>query len=98
MSSKLGTIALGGDREHVFLGEDIAQRREFSEETARDIDAEIRLILRDAFDRARNLLTEKNGYLIDVAEALLDREELLKTDIEEILHLEGEKNDADSST
>jgi cell division protease FtsH len=88
MSDKLGTIALGSDNEHVFLGEDIAQRREFSEETARDIDAEIRLILRAAFDRAKQLLVEKDSYLITLADALLEREELVGKDVKELLDLD----------
>ena len=88
MSDKLGTIALGSDNEHVFLGEDIAQRREFSEETAKDIDSEIRTILKTAFERARTLLAEKDGYLISVAGSLLEREELLGKDIRALLDLD----------
>lgn len=94
MSDKLGTIALGSDNDFVFLGEDIAQRREFSEETAKDIDSEIRAILRTAFERARTLLAAKDGYLISVADALLEREELLGRDIRELLDL-GQTDEID---
>ena len=87
MSNKLGTIALGSDREHVFLGEDIATRKEFSEHTAQEIDEEIRLILDGAFHRAKELLTDKETELIKVAEALLEREVLLANDIRELLNL-----------
>ncbi len=90
MSDKLGTIALGSDREHVFLGEEIAHRREFSEETARDIDAEIRKILKTAFERAKNLLNEKKESVVAVADALIEREELLGKDIRRILGLPEE--------
>ena len=90
MSDKLGTIALGSDREHVFLGDEITHRREFSEETARDIDAEIRQILDSGFDQAKSLLSEKNDYLIKVADALLEREELLGKDIRNLLDLKDD--------
>lgn len=91
MSEKLGAISLGGDREHVFLGEDIGQRREFSENTAMEIDAEIRTILADSYDRASNLLAEKENELILLAEALLDKEELLGKDIKLLLKLKDKE-------
>ena len=89
MSGKLGTIALGTDREHVFLGEDIATRREFSEHTAQQIDEEVRSILDDAFARAMQLLAEKEDELKLIAEALLEKEELLGKEVADLLNLSG---------
>ena len=91
MSEKLNNISLGSEREHVFLGEDIATRRDFSEATAQEIDVEIKKILDEAYDRATKLLVEKDAELVKVANALLDKEELLGDDIRELLNLNGSK-------
>lgn len=88
MSERLANISLGSEREHVFLGEDIATRRDFSEATAREIDQEIKSILDEAFDRATTLLTEKNEAVLKVANGLLEKEELLGEDIDKLLGLE----------
>ena len=97
MSEKLGNISLGSEREHVFLGEDIATRRDFSEATAREIDIEIKLILDEAYEQATKLLSEKENDIIKVANGLLEKEALLSEDIKELLGLESEKSD-DSKT
>ncbi|MBN1687101.1 MAG: ATP-dependent zinc metalloprotease FtsH [Spirochaetales bacterium] len=88
MSERLANISLGSEREHVFLGEDIATRRDFSEATAREIDQEIKSILDEAFERATTLLTEKNEAVLKVANGLLEKEELLGEDIDKLLGLE----------
>lgn len=96
MSERLGNISLGSEQEHVFLGEDIATRRNFSEATAREIDQEIKAILDEAYDRATTLLTENDDALGKVANGLLDKEELLGEDIQKLLGLEpknSENND-----
>jgi cell division protease FtsH len=100
MSKGLSNISLGSEREHVFLGEDIATRREFSEDTAREIDQEIKSILDEAYERATGLLEEKNKELLKVANGLLEKEELLGEDIMELLGLppkNGDNNDEESS-
>jgi cell division protease FtsH len=76
MSERLGNVALGGRSEQVFLGEEIAQRREFSEETAREADEEIKEFLNQAFERARDSLREHRDALDRVADALLEQEEI----------------------
>jgi cell division protease FtsH len=88
MSSKLGQVALGGPREHVFLGEEIGHQREYSEETARDVDEEVRTILSDAYNRARDLLTEKREGLDRVAAKLLEKEELTGAEVGDLLNHE----------
>ena len=93
MSETLANISLGSEREHVFLGEDIATRRDFSEATAREVDQEIKAILDEAYDRATALLTEKNEELLKVANGLLEKEELLGEDIEKLLGLEPKNGD-----
>ena len=91
MSEKLNNISLGSEREHVFLGEDIATRRDFSEATAQEIDLEVKKILDEAYERATGLLTEKEAELLKVANGLLEKEELLGDDIRELLKLDGDK-------
>jgi cell division protease FtsH len=81
MSPRLGHLALGGRRQHVFLGEDISQPREFSEETAREVDVEIRRIVDHAFERATNTITEHRHGFDRVAKALREREELQRDEV-----------------
>jgi cell division protease FtsH len=76
MSERLGNVALGGRSEQVFLGEEIAQRREFSEATAREADEEVKTTLNEAFDRASGALYEHRDALDRVADALLEYEEI----------------------
>jgi len=87
MSEVLGPLTYGDEQEQVFLGREIAQHRDYSEETARLIDSEVKKIVTFAFDRACTILKENDDVLHRLAEALLEREIL---DREEIaLLLEG---------
>src|SRR5687768_1331947 len=82
MSSKLGPIAYGENEESVFLGREMATRRDdFSENTAREIDEEVRRIVEEQYERARRVIRENRDKLDRLAEALLERETL---DSEEI--------------
>jgi ATP-dependent metalloprotease FtsH len=87
MSEVLGPLTYGDEQEMVFLGREIAQHRDYSEETARLIDSEVKKIVTFAFDRALSILKENDAALHRLAYALLEREIL---DREEIaLVLEG---------
>lgn len=85
MSDKLGQMAFGGRREQVFLGEELAQRREYSEETACEVDDEIRTILAKAYERATSTLMEHRGALDRLAETLLEKEEISGDEVLEII-------------
>ncbi|MFN0165044.1 MAG: ATP-dependent zinc metalloprotease FtsH [Bryobacteraceae bacterium] len=74
--SQLGPLSFGKKEEQIFLGREIAQHRDYSEETALKIDAEVRLIVQNAYDRAKAILEEKREMLVRIAEALLVREVL----------------------
>jgi cell division protease FtsH len=89
MSEKLANISLSSGREHVFLGEDIATRKDFSEATAREIDEELKAILDEAYTIAATLLADKKDELIKVAQGLLEKEELLGEDIQTLVGIEG---------
>jgi cell division protease FtsH len=89
MGERFRHIALGGEREQVFLGEEIAQRREYSETTAREVDEEIKAILEESYERATGTLQEHRNGLDRLADALLDEEEISSEDILEIIGVES---------
>ena len=74
MSEELGTQVFGEAQHQVFLGRDYADHQDYSEETARRIDAEVQRIMREAHDRARALLEERRDQLELMARVLLERE------------------------
>jgi cell division protease FtsH len=85
MSEVIGPVAFSNRHEEVFLGREIVQPREYSEETARLIDAEVRRIVNEAMERAETLLRENLPALHRLAQALLEREVLDGNDVERIL-------------
>jgi len=81
MSDKIGAIAVG-DREHeIFLGRELAQRREISERTSELVDEEVKRIIDNAYRRAREILEGKRDVLDALATALLERETLERDEI-----------------
>jgi cell division protease FtsH len=89
MSQSLGQMAMGDGRENVFLGYEIAQRREYSEETAREIDEEIKRILKESYDQAVDILQKHRDGLDRVAKDLLEKEEITG---KEVLEMVGVKD------
>lgn len=87
MTERLGHLALGGKREHVFLGEEIAEGREYSEATAREVDQEIKAIIDRAFALAKDTLRQYRDGLERVAEALRQHEEITGRQILELVGL-----------
>ncbi len=86
MSAKLGPIAYGENEESVFLGREMASRREdYSEATAREIDQEIRSIVEQQYQIARTVIRENRDKLNRLAESLLERETLDSEEIEAAL-------------
>ena len=81
MSEKMGPLTFGRKEEQVFLGRDIARQQDYSEDTAIQIDQEVRRIVTSQYDRAKAILTDNREALERVAEALLVREVL---DAEEV--------------
>lgn len=91
MSERLGHVALGGRREQVFLGEDIGQPREYSEKTAFEVDEEIKALLDNAYNKAADTLRSYRSKLDQLAETLLEQEEVLGEQVLAILGLTSEK-------
>ena len=79
--SPLGPLTFGKKEEAIFLGREIAQHRDYSEDTAIKIDAEVRTIINTGYGRARNILETYRDSLERIAQALLDREVLDATEL-----------------
>jgi cell division protease FtsH len=89
MSENLGPLSFGRKEEQIFLGREIAQHRDYSEQTALLIDKEVRLIVDTAEERAEKLIGDNVGKLEDLANALLEKEILDREEIDALLR--GEK-------
>ncbi len=85
MSDELGPLTYGKKEEQIFLGREIAQHRDFSEDTARKIDAAVKNIIDEATTQTVSLLTENRDVLTRMAEELLEKETIVLDDIERIL-------------
>ncbi|MBN1481841.1 ATP-dependent metallopeptidase FtsH/Yme1/Tma family protein [candidate division KSB1 bacterium] len=86
MSDELGPITYGEKQEEIFLGREIAQHRDYSEETARRIDKEIRKIIEDAIKDVDTLLADNIESLHKLTRALLERESLDGDEIDKIIN------------
>ena len=86
MSEKLGTISFGSGQEEIFLGRDIAQGRNYSEQTSADIDSEVRRIIDHAYKTAEQILTMQMDKLTAVANVLLEKEKIDGEEFEEIFN------------
>jgi cell division protease FtsH len=85
MSDKLGPLAFGEKEGEVFLGRDFGHVKNYSEATAMVIDDEIQRIVEENHERTRDILAEHKDALIEVAEALLERENMDGSEIREML-------------
>jgi cell division protease FtsH len=85
MSEKMGPLTFGKREEQIFLGREIAQHKDYSEETAIEIDREVRRIVEECLNRAESLLKEHEYRLDRLAEALLERESLNAQEIDELV-------------
>ena len=85
MSDELGPLAYGKKEEHIFLGREIAQHRDYSEQTAQRIDAAVKQIIVEANDKVTRLLEENRDILTAIAAELLERETIMLEDIDRII-------------
>jgi cell division protease FtsH len=95
MSESLGRMALGDGHENVFLGHEIAQRREYSEATAREVDEEIKKILTEAYDRAAQVLQKHRDGLDRVAKDLVEKEEISGKEVAELVGVKKPQESAE---
>ncbi len=98
MSERLGHVALGGEEEEVFLGEDLTRRRHYSETTAREVDEEVRNLVEEAYNRALNTLRRYHDELDLLASTLLEVEELPGERVLELVGSGKEMDEEDGSS
>lgn len=85
MSDRLGPVALGRQNGSMFLGRDIASDRDFSDATASTIDEEVRKLVDEAYERAKNVILGNKHILDKLAEMLIDKETVDAEELQEIL-------------
>jgi cell division protease FtsH len=85
MSERLGPLNYGKKEEHIFLGKEIAQHRDFSERTAREIDKELQKTVNGCFDRAKQIVKANMEALHAIANKLLEKEVLDGQEIDVII-------------
>jgi len=86
MSSVLGPVAYGSGKDHqVFLGRDLNNQRDYSEEVASEIDKEVRRYIEEAYEECRTLLTDNVDKLHIIAEALIEKETLEAAELKELV-------------
>ncbi|AHF96808.1 ATP-dependent metalloprotease [Desulfurella acetivorans A63] len=83
--SELGPLNYATSKDEVFLGREIATHKNFSEDTARLIDREIKRIIDDAYQTTKNIILQHKGHITKMAQTLLEKEVITSADIDEIL-------------
>jgi cell division protease FtsH len=102
--SELGPLSFGKKDEQIFLGREIAQHRDYSEETAIRIDEEVKRIISNGYNRARAIIEAHSKEMVKVAELLLEREVLDGSEIRTIINggdlppMGGSRDSADHDT
>jgi cell division protease FtsH len=89
MSDKIGPLACGQKEDQIFLGREFARHRDYSEETARLIDDEIREIVTQSYERAKGILNGNMATLHRLANTLLEKEVLDGFQIDQIIKSEA---------
>jgi len=85
MSENLGPLSYGKNEEQIFLGREIAQHRDYSEETARRIDGEVQVLIQNAYNIAKRLLEENIDVLHKLAEVLLEKETVQGSELDALI-------------
>jgi cell division protease FtsH len=83
--SELGPMSFSKGEEQIFLGREIAQHRDYSEETAKKIDEEIIRLIKNSYDRAKKVLKENLDILHSLSELLLEKETVLGKELDELI-------------
>ena len=85
MSEALGPLSYAQDKEQIFLGREIAQHRDYSEQTAQKIDEEIESLIGENCDRARKILNENMDILHKLAKLLLEKETVTGSELDDLI-------------
>ncbi|MCQ9206328.1 MAG: ATP-dependent zinc metalloprotease FtsH [Omnitrophica bacterium] len=97
MSEKLGHLTYGKRHEQIFLGRDIHEERNYSDETAKLIDDEVKRIVDECYQNARSTLAANRDKLKVLAETLLIKEVLDDTEVKKLLGLDEQEKNAGSN-
>lgn len=92
MSERLGNYSLGANHGPVFLGRDLVKEKDYSEDTAKTIDEEVKLIIDECYVRAKKLIQKHKDKMKLLADALLDKEVLDVEEVKRIIGLKDEDN------
>ena len=92
MTDILGPVTYGQKDEPIFIGREIATHKDYSEKTAEIIDAEVKKIILNQYERARRILSEHKDQLIKLSETLFEKETLDAEEIYDLLGIKPERN------
>lgn len=95
MSNTLGSVTLGKRHSNPFLGRDLMEDRNYSEEVAQAIDREVKKIIDDSYVRAEQILIENKEKMVQIASVLIERETLEREEFEVLIY--GKKDDVDEN-
>ncbi len=87
MSEKIGPMVLAEKEEMIFLGREIATQHNYSEETARTIDQEVKRIIDQAFVKAKEILTKSRAKLEEIAKILIEKETIEREEFDKIMKI-----------
>jgi cell division protease FtsH len=90
MNEGLGPLTFGKSEEQIFLGREISQHRDYSELTAQKIDAEVKNVVMNAYEKTSTLIKDNVDTLHKIAKALLEKETLDSKAINEIMGIKTE--------
>ena len=85
MSEKMGNMTYGQPNEHVFMGRDFGQTKDYSEQVAYELDKEVKRIIDEKYDLAKQILTENRDILNELAMSLLEHESINAEEFDEII-------------
>ncbi|MFN7170693.1 MAG: ATP-dependent zinc metalloprotease FtsH, partial [Candidatus Omnitrophota bacterium] len=97
MSEKLGNVTLGRDQQQIFLGRDIFEEKNYSDQTALLIDQEVGNIIHTCYNQAKEELNKHRDKLKLLAETLLEKEVLEKAEVEKLLGIEDKKDETETA-
>ena len=96
MSEKMGNLAYGKEQEHIFMGRNFGNTRDFSEEIAADIDKEVKKIVDKQYEEAKQLLNDNRDMLEYISKNLLEKETLDEKEFEDLMNEVRNKRNSES--
>lgn len=94
MSDKMGSMTYGEPQEHVFMGRDFGQTKDYSEQVAYELDVEVKRIIDEKYALAKSILTENRDILNELANALLDHETVDASEFDELVEKVKERRNS----